>query len=68
MSVVLEVLFGIVFLLCCVLLGVCVEVGLDNGFEYAGQHHAAEPVIIPAAAAVIGGRGGGDDPEPIFRI
>ena len=64
MSVVLEVLFGIVFLLCCVLLGVCVEVGLDNGFEYAGQHHAAEPIIIPAA--VIGGRG--DDPEPIFRI
>ena len=67
MSVVLEVLFfGILFPVCCVLIGVCVEVGLDNGFEYAGQHHAAEPVIIPAA--VIGARGAGDDPEPIFRI
>ena len=66
MSVFFEVFFGFLFLVCCVLIGICVEVGLDNGFEYAGQHHAAEPVIIPAA--VIGARGGGDEPEPIFRI
>ncbi len=66
MLIVLEVLFLCLLGAICVLIGICAEVGLDYGFEYAGRHRAAEPVIIPAA--VIGARGAGDDPEVIFRI
>ena len=54
-----EALFALFLGACCVLLGICVEVGLDYGFEYAGQHRAAEgriPDAEPVGAADDAGR------------
>ena len=59
MCFVLEALFALFLGACCVLLGICVEVGLDYGFEYAGQHRAAEgriPDAEPVGAADDAGR------------
>ena len=59
MCFVLEALFALFLGACCVLLGICAEVGLDYGFEYAGQHRAAEgriPDAEPVGAADDAGR------------
>ena len=75
MSFVLEVLFAPFLGVCCLLLGICVEVGLDYGFEYAGRHRAAEGLVpdaepIGAADDAASGAGGSRGPasELIFRI
>ena len=62
MLFVLEALFVCLLGAICVLIGICAEVGLDYGFEYAGQHRAAEG-RIPDAEPV----GAADDDE-VFRI
>ena len=59
MFIVLEVLFALFLGACCLLLSACVEVALNDGFEYAGQHRAAEgrlPDAEPVGAADDAGR------------
>ena len=54
MLIVLEALFVCLLGAICVLIGICAEVGLDYGFEYAGRHRAAEgldPDAEPVGAA-----------------